>query len=51
MYVLFGTKWTKIFAGPMWSYAPIMQGTNSTNLSGKYKKPVDVSVHVALLDD
>jgi len=22
MYVLFGTKWCKIFAGPLWSHAP-----------------------------
>lgn len=25
MYVLFGSKWAKIFCGPMWSHAPIMQ--------------------------
>lgn len=25
MYILFGTKWAKLFCGPMWSYVPIMQ--------------------------
>lgn len=25
MYILFGSKWSKIFCGPMWSHAPIMQ--------------------------
>ena len=25
MYNLFGTKWCNIFAGPLWSYAPVAQ--------------------------
>ena len=29
MYVLFGTKWSNIFAGPMWSHEPIMQASQN----------------------
>ncbi len=30
MYSLFGTKWPKLHAGPMWSVAPINQGEVAT---------------------
>ena len=33
MYILFGTKWAKLFGGPMLSYVPIMQA--STNSESK----------------
>ena len=42
MYVLFGTKWAKIFAGPMWSYVPIMQASER-NLAVGMMNPVNVS--------
>ena len=29
MYTLFGTKWDKLYCGPMLSYAPIMQAPDS----------------------
>lgn len=28
LYILFGTKFSKIFSGPLWSHAPIMQAEN-----------------------
>ena len=27
MYILFGTKWAKLYGGPILSYAPIMQSS------------------------
>lgn len=45
MYILFGTKWAKIFNGPMWSYAPIMQTETSTSdSSAKPMNPVKVYI-------
>ena len=47
MYVLFGTKWAKIFAGPMWSHAPIMEAGGNTHDTSEVGRmnPVNVSVY------
>lgn len=56
MYILFGTKWAKIFTGPMWSHVPIMQaeGTNVDGLNTNSMNPVNVGpinpLHVACMN-
>jgi len=42
MYVLFGTKWCKIFSGPLWSFCPISQSSQS-DLSNSTLDPIKVS--------
>lgn len=47
MYVLFGTKFAKIFGGPLWSHAPIMQ-TDNLELERDHNtnplNPINVSI-------
>ena len=33
MYVLFGTKWSKLFCGPLWSVESTEQGSSSSSAS------------------
>ena len=44
MYVLFGTKFSKIFRGPMWSCDSINQGTGY--MLAEVQDPLQVNVHV-----
>ena len=53
MYALFGTKWAKIYCGPMtlWSVAPIMQTDSVATRSGNKLQPtvVQIQVHMKVL--
>ena len=46
MYALFGTKWAKIYCGPMWSVAPIMQTDSVATRSGNKLQPTEVQIQV-----
>lgn len=48
MYILFGTKWAKIFCGPMWSYVPIMQELREPATGLNTMSPVNVSYQYTL---
>lgn len=42
MYVLFGTKWSKLFCGPLWSVEATEQGSSSASNS---LDPLTVCAH------
>ena len=42
MYVLFGTKWCKLFTGPAWSHVPVGQVLSAYQRKAKLD-PIDVS--------
>ena len=42
MYTLFGTKWAKLYCGPMLSYAPIMQAHDTHPVSVDALHPTKV---------
>ena len=52
MYALFGTKWAKVFCGPMWSYVPIMQTENVVHptSTSNAMAPVNVGINSRLLN-
>ena len=41
MYVLFGTKWSKIFTGPLWSHVSVEQTTTAA-LHSRSTNPIEV---------
>lgn len=41
-YVLFGSKWSRVFSGPMWSLEPIMQAGNMSEAVKRVGIPVKV---------
>lgn len=45
MYSLFGTKWIKLFAGPMLGHAPIMQSTLLTESEVNKYHPTKVYIN------
>ena len=46
MYSLFGTKFSKMLCGPMWSQASISQAGEDVSCS---KDPIEVHIHVHVL--
>ena len=51
MYVLFGTKWCRIFSGPLWSHISVEQASTCTSVSNSTTNPIKVEsilVHYAL---
>ena len=42
MYVLFGTKFSKIFCGPMWSYDVTYQGVEPDTVLADVRDPLQV---------
>lgn len=45
MYILFGTKWAKLFNGPLLSHAPIMQSSQeATDESSNPYHPTKVNI-------
>lgn len=44
MYTLFGTKWAKLYCGPLLSYAPIMQAPDTGPASTDTLHPTKVSI-------
>ena len=50
LYALFGTKYAKIFYGPMWSYIPIMQTENVMHPTLASNPMAPVNVTIAILD-
>ena len=47
MYNLFGTKWCRIFSGPMWSYVSIAQSEAQSNESAITKEPSKVYILIS----
>ncbi|XP_065905627.1 uncharacterized protein [Dysidea avara] len=51
MYNLFGTKWCRIFSGPMWSYVSIAQSEAQSNESAITKEPSKALVNIPAISE